>query len=34
MLQQAVEQVRKASAERALLQSQREPEQNTHALWP
>jgi hypothetical protein len=33
-LQQAVEQVRKASAERALLQAQREAEQTSHPLWP
>ena len=32
-LQQALEQVRKASAERALAQSQRELEQS-HPLWP
>lgn len=34
MLQQAVEQVRKASTERALLQAQRDVEQNSHPLWP
>ena len=34
MLQQAVDQVRKASAERQLVQAQRELEQNSHQLWP
>lgn len=34
MLQQAVEQVRRASADRALLQAQQQAEQSTHALWP
>ena len=34
MLQQAVEQVRKASADRALVQAQREIEQNSHPFWP
>ena len=34
MLQQAVEQVRKASAERALTQSKLDVDQNTHELWP
>ena len=34
MLQQAVEQVRKASAERALVQAQQHAEQNSHPLWP
>jgi hypothetical protein len=33
-LQQAVEQVRKASAERAVLQAQREADQTSHPLWP
>jgi hypothetical protein len=34
MLQQAVEQARKASAERALLQAQREADQTSHPFWP
>ena len=34
MLQQAVEQVRKASAERALVQARRNAEQNSHPIWP
>ncbi len=34
MLQQAVEQVRKASAERAALQARQEADQNSHALYP
>lgn len=34
MLQQAVDQVRKASTERQLIQAQRELEQNSHQLWP
>jgi hypothetical protein len=32
-LQQAVEQIRKASAERALVHAQ-QAEQNSHPLWP
>jgi hypothetical protein len=33
-LQQAVEQARKASDERAVLQAQLEGEQTSHPLWP
>jgi len=34
MLQQAVDQVRRASAARALFQAKLEAEQNSHPLWP
>jgi hypothetical protein len=34
MLQQAVEQVRKASAERALVQARQNAEQSSHPIWP
>ena len=34
MLEKAVEQVRKASAERALVQAQQQAEANNHPLWP
>jgi hypothetical protein len=33
-LQQAIEQVRKASAERALVQEKQRLEESSHALWP
>ena len=34
MLEKAVDQVRQASAERALAQAKEQAEANSHALWP
>jgi cell division protein FtsB len=34
MLEKAVEQVRQASAERALVQAKQQAEANNHPLWP
>jgi|KBSMisStaDraftv2_1062788.scaffolds.fasta_scaffold310072_2 hypothetical protein len=34
MLQKAVDQVRQASAERALVQATQQAEANSHPLWP
>jgi hypothetical protein len=34
MLEKAVDQVRQASAERALMQAKQQAEANSHPLWP